>query len=675
MLNLQAIIARYGGEISGNSAVIPSVGHSKNDRGTSIKIDPNAPDGCLVHCFNGSAEDALAVKEMLRRDGFLVPYQKGAAKAPLPDVSQLIAKHAPLDVSVDSFVPANVWEYKDANGVVLYRKVRIDKPDGSKSFLFECPDGKGGWTRGMGSRRHVPYRLPELLGSEGLLFAAEGERCADFLVHWGFNATSSKDLDKVDLSVLSGKTVVVLPDNDEVGQKCAQEASRAILEAGGKPVTVVLPDLPGKGDIIDWSGTPAKLQELVQNALTNKNLPDIKATPFRWRDASLIPERPWVLGHWLLRHTVTCLVAPGGSGKSTFVSAMALALASDQESLLDQRIWHGAQRVWVWNLEDDIEELSRSIQATAKHHGITKEMLGGRLFVDSGLEGATLCTAKETKDGVIVLEPVYEALREELLRRQIDVLIVDPFVSSHEVEENSNSKIDKVAKEWGRLAKAANCCIVLAHHTSKAGSGEVNAMSARGAVALINAARATLVINRMDPNDALQFGIDAHEVRRYINVTDDKHNRAPYAKASWYRLASVDLGNGPVALGISCPGDQVGVVEPVELKRAVADIPVDKIRAVQEVVKEGVFIRESPQAKMWVGHAIANVLGLSAREDRGKIRFLLNQWIRLGYFNAVKKTDSDTRKLVPMVEVGKIAEEEASELADAEGPEDAPLEI
>jgi hypothetical protein len=41
----------------------------------------------------------------------------------------------------------------------------------------------------------------------------------------------------------------------------------------------------------------------------------------------------------------------------------------------------------------------------------------------------------------------------------------------------------------------------------------------------------------------------------------------------------------------------------------------------------------------------------------------------------VKKTDSDTRKLVPMVEVGKIAEEEASELADAEGPEDAPLEI
>jgi hypothetical protein len=78
---------------------------------------------------------------------------------------------------------------------------------------------------------------------------------------------------------------------------------------------------------------------------------------------------------------------------------------------------------------------------------------------------------------------------------------------------------------------------------------------------------------------------------------------------------------------------------------------------------------------MWVGHAIANVLGLSAREDRGKIRFLLNQWIRLGYFNAVKKTDSDTRKLVPMVEVGKIAEEEASELADAEGPEDAPLEI
>jgi RecA-family ATPase len=76
-----------------------------------------------------------------------------------------------------------------------------------------------------------------------------------------------------------------------------------------------------------------------------------------------------------------------------------------------------------------------------------------------------------------------DALTAESLARQIDVLIIDPFVSSHEVEENANSQIDEIAKAWGRVARAANCAIVLVHQTSKAGAAEVTALSARGAVA------------------------------------------------------------------------------------------------------------------------------------------------------------------------------------------------
>lgn len=658
MINLLAIAARYGGNVSGNSVSIPTPGHSKPDRGTCITLKPDAPDGCLVHCFNGSEADALAVKDMLRRDGFLPEVERSAPVHSLPDVSKLLDAAGSKITPTGDFTPASVWDYRDANDVVRYRKRRVDKADGNKTFVFEYPNGNGGWVGGMGGSRHLLYRLPELIAHDGLVFAAEGERCADKLVHWGLEATSTKDLAKADLSALKGKTVVILPDNDDVGQKCAQEAFEAINEVGGNAVIVDLPNLPEKGDINDWNGTATELASLVQRTLAGIKLPDITATPFKWRDPSSIPERPWVLGHWLLRQTVTCLVAPGGAGKSTFISAMALSLAAGEDKLLNQRIWQGAQRVWVWNLEDDIEELSRSIQAAAKHHSITNDMLDGRLFVDSGLDGATLCTAVETKEGVRVKEPVYEALRNELLRRQIDVLIVDPFVSSHEVEENSNSKIDKVAKEWSRLAKNANCCIVLAHHTSKAGSGEVNAMSARGAVALINAARATIVINRMAPEEAKKFGIEEHEARRYINVSDDKHNRAPYSKASWYHLKSVDLGNGPFAFGFACPGDNVGVIEPCDLSEAVDETSNEKIRAIQEMLKEGEYIRENPQSRMWVGHAVAKALELCPTKDRRKIRWMLSQWIRLGYFNVVKKNDLKTRKLVPILEVGKLPEQE-----------------
>lgn len=40
----------------------------------------------------------------------------------------------------------------------------------------------------------------------------------------------------------------------------------------------------------------------------------------------------------------------------------------------------------------------------------------------------------------------------------------DPFVSSHEVDENANVLIDKIVKRWKRLAHETRCAIVLVHH-------------------------------------------------------------------------------------------------------------------------------------------------------------------------------------------------------------------
>ena len=65
------IATMYGGTASGDTARIPTPGHSINDRGTSIKVDPTAPGGLLVHAFNETREVALEVKDMLRCDGFL----------------------------------------------------------------------------------------------------------------------------------------------------------------------------------------------------------------------------------------------------------------------------------------------------------------------------------------------------------------------------------------------------------------------------------------------------------------------------------------------------------------------------------------------------------------------------------------------------------------------------
>ena len=73
MIDIHAIARRYGGTVNGGNALIPTPGHSCRDRGTAIMPSATAPDGVLVHCHNASERDALAVKDMLRRDGFLLP--------------------------------------------------------------------------------------------------------------------------------------------------------------------------------------------------------------------------------------------------------------------------------------------------------------------------------------------------------------------------------------------------------------------------------------------------------------------------------------------------------------------------------------------------------------------------------------------------------------------------
>ena len=78
MIDIDAIARHYGGKVCKGNALIPTPGHSSRDRGTAIKASALAPDGCLVACYNGTQGDALAVKAMLRADGFIAAGSAGA---------------------------------------------------------------------------------------------------------------------------------------------------------------------------------------------------------------------------------------------------------------------------------------------------------------------------------------------------------------------------------------------------------------------------------------------------------------------------------------------------------------------------------------------------------------------------------------------------------------------
>jgi hypothetical protein len=369
----------------------------------------------------------------------------------------------------------------------------------------------------------------------------------------------------------------------------------------------------------------------------------IVATPFTWRSEAEIPARQWLYGKHLLRRFVSVDVAAGGTGKSSVKIGEALAMAAGR-NLYGTEVHDGPLSVWLYNLEDPAEESERRIHATAKWFKIAPEDVDGRLYVDSGRDQRCVI-ATETEYGARIAQPVYEQIKQQLQERKIDVLTIDPFVSSHEVSENDNRAIDAVVKAWGRLADECNCSINLVHHVRKGNGQETNADSARGAKALVDAARSVQVFNRMSPDEASLAGIAEDQRGFYFRVQNDKANLAPPDKAAWYRMNNVSLDNG----------DQVGVACPWKWPELFEGISTRHLIAVQKIVEQGDW-RADVRSPEWVGFAVAQALDIDAENSRKRISKLLKEWLTNKALEIVEKEDAE-RHMRKFVVVGKWAVE------------------
>ncbi|WP_203309626.1 AAA family ATPase [Sphingomonas beigongshangi] len=383
---------------------------------------------------------------------------------------------------------------------------------------------------------------------------------------------------------------------------------------------------------------------------------EVHATQYVFRDPETIKPREWVYGRAIQRGHVRAILAPGAAGKTILSVGEALAMVTGR-NLLGQEVPGGPKRVWLWNLEDDAEELARIIQAACKHWSISAVDIGGRLFVDSALDGAILKLATSTAaEGFMINRPLVAALTDEMIARGIDYLHVDPFVSSHAANENDNMEVDAIAKEWALVAKNAHAAIGLAHHVSKAGAGEVTALSGRGAVALVNACRSVMVLNRMSEEEAKRYGIEDEKRRRYFRVYDDKNNRAPPSdKSDWFTMASVSLGNG-----VNDEGDNMGVVLPWSPPDAFEGISVDHLRQVQAAIAAGEY-KHHHSAADWAGNIIADVLGLNINDkvDRARVLRMLGTWIENDVLRVEERRDAN-RQMKKFVVVGRGADDHSA---------------
>lgn len=150
------------------------------------------------------------------------------------------------------------YSYYDEKGNVAYKKYRIEKPDGSKTFRFEQPDG----TPNIKGVKRYPYNLPAVLKADTVYFV-EGEKCADAVNKTGYTATTldsgSNSTWKSDYNdYFRNKRVIIVPDNDEPGEKYAMKLAKRI--PGAKIIR--LPGLAEKEDIFDWLQTGHLMTEI-----------------------------------------------------------------------------------------------------------------------------------------------------------------------------------------------------------------------------------------------------------------------------------------------------------------------------------------------------------------------------------------------------------------------------
>ena len=252
-----------------------------DDKTPSLSITEGDDGRVLVHCHAGCPADAICEAVGLKMTDLMPKRTNSVGGSTKSNGRPRII---------------DTYDYNDENGKLLFQVVRMEP----KGFRQRQPKPGGGWNWSVKGVQVVPYRLSELLAKpKHLVFVVEGEKDVDNLARIGVlgtcNAGGSGKWKAEHAEFLRGRSVCILADNDEAGQKHAEQVARTSQGLATVVRIINLPGLPLKGDASDWiaaGGTIDELNRLVE-ATPVWTLALVQSwprlTPF---DGSVLPEFP-----------------------------------------------------------------------------------------------------------------------------------------------------------------------------------------------------------------------------------------------------------------------------------------------------------------------------------------------------------------------------------------------
>lgn len=226
-----------------------------NDHNQSLAVRESDGGIVVLHCFAGcTASGPEPVCEALG-----IP------------VSYLFADHDSGPASKPSSLPED-YIYRDADGGPLYR-IHRTKDKQFYPYVFDRQKGEFAHKAGLNGASRVLYKLDVLAHTidRDPVFWVEGEKDADRLQAAGLLATTTAggvNAPLPDLSPLSGRDVVIIPDNDAPGRSYAERVGEALEGIAASVKWLELPDVPQKGDVSDYLDGGGFIEALMALAIT-----------------------------------------------------------------------------------------------------------------------------------------------------------------------------------------------------------------------------------------------------------------------------------------------------------------------------------------------------------------------------------------------------------------------
>ena len=161
------------------------------------------------------------------------------------------------------------YSYRNEHGVEIGQHVRFEP----KTFRWRHELDQV-WMSGWPGGPIPPYALPRMLEHvDEAVFDAEGEKDADHVNELGGVCVSTyQGHEEHAARFLRGRTVYILPDNDQAGRTRAETKLKAYRAAGIAASLITLPGLQEKGDISDWFDRGHNFGDLIR--LTEERVQD-----------------------------------------------------------------------------------------------------------------------------------------------------------------------------------------------------------------------------------------------------------------------------------------------------------------------------------------------------------------------------------------------------------------